>query len=48
VKVERNADVLVLVIGGRYGFVDEAGSKSVSNLEYLVARAKGYPYLRSC
>lgn len=42
-RVERDADILVLVIGGRYGFVDTASARSVTNLEYLAARAKGIP-----
>lgn len=42
-RVEQDADIMVLVIGGRYGFVDQASSKSVTNLEYLRARAKGIP-----
>ena len=42
-RVEHNADVLVLVIGGRYGSVDTRSGKSVTNLEYLTARAKGIP-----
>lgn len=42
-RVESNADVLILVIGGRYGHADSASAKSVTNLEYLTARAKGIP-----
>jgi hypothetical protein len=42
-RVEREADVLVLIIGGRYGFVDSSAAKSVTNLEYLAARAKRIP-----
>ena len=42
-RVEQNADILVLVIGGRYGSVDAPSDKSVTNLEYLAARAKGIP-----
>src|SRR5260370_34240495 len=42
-RVERDADILVLVIGGRYGTVDDRTSKSVTNLEYLGARQKGIP-----
>jgi hypothetical protein len=42
-RVERDADILVLVIGGRYGSVDSQSAKSVTNLEYLAARAKGIP-----
>jgi hypothetical protein len=40
-RVEREADVLILIIGGRYGQVDLTSEKSVTNLEYLAARAKG-------
>jgi hypothetical protein len=42
-RVQQDADILVLVIGGRYGAVDSASSRSVTNLEYLAARAKGIP-----
>lgn len=42
-RVEENADVLVLVIGGRYGSVDAGSGRSITNLEYLAARAKGIP-----
>ena len=40
-RVEEDADILVLVVGGRYGYVDSATDKSVTNLEYLAARAQG-------
>ncbi|HWC95719.1 MAG TPA: DUF4062 domain-containing protein, partial [Candidatus Sulfopaludibacter sp.] len=40
--VEHRADVLVLIIGGRYGSTDDQG-RSISNLEYLAAKAKGIP-----
>jgi len=40
--VENRADLFVLVIGGRYGSVNEHGS-SITNLEYVTARAKGIP-----
>ena len=40
--VEARADVFVLIIGNRYGSTDQHG-KSVTNLEYLTARAKGIP-----
>lgn len=33
----------MLIIGGRYGYVDVDTAKSVTNLEYLAARAKGIP-----
>src|SRR5262249_20743047 len=42
-RVEHDADLLVLVIGGRYGSVDSKSAKSITNLEYLAARAKGIP-----
>src|SRR5262245_56298146 len=42
-RVEEQADIFVLVIGGRYGFINESNGKSVTNLEYLVACAKGIP-----
>jgi len=42
-RVEQEADVLVLVIGGRYGAIPKDREKSVTNLEYLIARAKGIP-----
>jgi hypothetical protein len=42
-RVSDDADILVLVIGGRYGYVDKDTSKSVTNLEYLTAREKGIP-----
>jgi hypothetical protein len=36
------ADLFVLVIGGRYGYVLENG-KSITNMEYIYARKKGIP-----
>jgi hypothetical protein len=42
-RVEQHADILILVLGGRYGSVDSRSAKSVTNLEYLAARAKGIP-----
>lgn len=42
-RVEEDADILVLVIGGRYGSIDDRSAKSVTNIEYLTARAKGIP-----
>ncbi len=42
-RVEHDADLFVLIIGSRYGSVDPASAKSVTNLEYLSARAKGIP-----
>lgn len=42
-RVEADADVLVLVVGGRYGSVDNRTSKSVTNIEFDAARVKGIP-----
>lgn len=42
-RVERDADILVLVIGGRYGSIDDKTSTSITNLEFLAARQKGIP-----
>lgn len=42
-RVERNADILVLVIGGRYGYVPQDSSRSITNMEYVYARHKGIP-----
>ena len=40
--VDNYADIFVLVVGNRYGYVTESG-KSITNLEYLHAKAKGLP-----
>jgi hypothetical protein len=40
-RVEEDADILVVVVGHRYGYVESASGKSVTNLEYLTARPKG-------
>jgi hypothetical protein len=42
-RVEQDADILVLLIGGRYGSLESSSGKSVTNIEYLAARAKGIP-----
>jgi len=42
-RVEQDADMLVLIIGGRYGSAADKSAKSVTNVEYLTARAKGIP-----
>lgn len=41
--VEERADILVLIVGGRYGYITNHGDKSITNLEYLRARTKGIP-----
>jgi hypothetical protein len=40
--VKERADIFILILGGRYGSVDTSG-KSITNLEYLAAKAKGIP-----
>jgi len=40
--VEERADILLLIVGRRYGSI-VSGNKSVTNLEYTRARAKGIP-----
>lgn len=42
-RVEQDADVLVLLIGRRYGTIDKHSASSVTNVEYLAARRKGIP-----
>lgn len=42
-RVDEQADIFILIIGGRYGSVNNDQGKSVTNLEYLAARAKGIP-----
>jgi len=42
-RVQEDADVLVLIIGGRYGAVSEDSNKSITNIEYLTAHARGIP-----
>jgi hypothetical protein len=41
-NVKNKADILILIVGGRYGF-QTANGKSVTNLEYLEAKKKGIP-----
>lgn len=40
--VQQHADILLLIIGGRYGSVTDS-EKSITNLEYLTAKSKGIP-----
>jgi hypothetical protein len=42
-RIEDDADLFVLVVGSRYGSVPEGHNRSVTNIEYLTARAKGVP-----
>lgn len=41
-NVDNYADFFMLIIGNRYGYITEQG-KSITNLEYLHAKAKGIP-----
>ena len=41
-NVDNYADFFVLIIGTRYGYITDKG-KSITNLEYLHAKAKGIP-----
>ena len=41
-NVDQRADIFILIIGTRYGYVTDQG-KSITNLEYLHAKAKGIP-----
>ena len=41
-NVKENADILILVVGNRYGSVIENG-KSITNTEFLTAKQKGIP-----
>lgn len=40
--VKSRADIFVLIVGGRYGSITDSG-KSITNLEYFEAKAKGIP-----
>src|ERR1700728_90860 len=42
-RVREDADIFLLIVGGRYGFLEKDTGKSVTNLEYETARAKGIP-----
>lgn len=42
-RVEKNADIFVLIVGGRYGSIADKTDKSITNLEFLAARQKGIP-----
>lgn len=41
-NIKCRADIFVLIVGGRYGYQTKTG-KSVTNIEYLEAKAKGIP-----
>lgn len=41
-NVRERADIFVLIVGGRYGSITPSG-KSITNVEFLQARAKGIP-----
>lgn len=40
--VKSSSDIFLLVVGGRYGFITNSG-KSVTNLEFIEAKASGLP-----
>ena len=40
-----NSDVYMLILGGRYGSVEEKSQKSYTRLEYEYAISKGIPIL---
>ena len=42
-NVRENTDVFVMIVGARYGSIDPGTDKSVTNLEFLEARARGIP-----
>ena len=42
-NVRENTDVFVMVVGARYGSIDPDRDKSVTNLEFLEARARRWP-----
>lgn len=42
-KVRKNADLLILIVGTRYGSIDLETDKSITNLEYEAAKRKGIP-----
>ena len=41
-NVDKAADIFILIVGNRYGHITDSG-KSITNLEYLHAKAKGIP-----
>lgn len=41
--VRDRADILILIVGARYGTVVVDRDRSITNLEYLEAKAKGIP-----
>ena len=42
-NVDTKADIFILIVGTRYGHVMEDKKKSITNIEYLHAKAKGIP-----
>ena len=42
-NVDTKADIFILIVGTRYGYVVEDKNKSITNIEYLHAKAKGIP-----
>ena len=42
-NVRENADIFVMVVGARYGSVDAEADKSITNIEFVEAHARGVP-----
>ena len=42
-NIEKHTDILVLIVGGRRGSLDEASGRSITNLEYETARRNNIP-----
>ena len=42
-NVRNNADILVMIVGSRYGSIDTTTESSITNIEFLEARARGIP-----
>lgn len=42
-NIEKHTDILVLIVGGRRGSLDQASGRSITNLEYESARQRNIP-----
>jgi hypothetical protein len=42
-KVGLYADIMIVIIGGRYGSIQKETGKSITNIEYIEAKQKGIP-----
>ena len=43
INVRNNADIFVMVVGSRYGSIDVDSQKSITNIEFVEAVARGVP-----